>query len=144
MSILFLFAVVVVVVVVVAVFVVVGVARYMVFCKDGSCLEHARTEPEMRHLSLARDVYGVGERLRDLKLVVDPDQAGCVIMHWAGCGSFLDNGDKKNQDQEEQQSMQDPPRRRRYEGIDDTYMLPPTTAFIAHFENLFTVRWPRY
>ena len=165
-----------------------SLARYMVFCKEGSCLEHARTEPEARHLSLAHDVYGVGERLRDLKLVVDPDQvrkgigrplvtpllppylppylpylksniainnhtstllilivgpvvqAGCVIMHWAGCGSYLDNGDKKEQNQRQRQLQQ---RSRRYVGIDDTHVLPPTTAFIAHFENLFTVRWPR-
>ena len=113
----------------------------MVFCKGGSCLEHAGTEPEGHHLSLATNEYGVGERLRDLKLIVDPDQAGCVIMHWAGCGSYLDNNHEKK-DQAGVNNKQQP-QRRRYKGIDDTYVLPPTTAFIAHFENLFTVRWPR-
>ena len=51
----------------------------MVYCKWGSCLEYAATQPEARHFSLARDSYGVGERLRDLKLVVDPDQVGVKL-----------------------------------------------------------------
>ena len=37
--------------------------------------------------SLNDNTYALGQKLRDLKLIVNPDFVGCIIMHWAGCGT---------------------------------------------------------
>ena len=138
----------------------------------------------------------MGERLRDLKLSVDPDQAGCLIMHWAGCGSFLQGsrvGSERGSEEEvgtggskvnrsgndagtvdanregsdgdvrsngtsyshRRRTTSPPPplskpqpqsrgkAGRRYRGLDDTVVVAPGAAFVAHFENLFALRWSR-
>ncbi len=66
-----------------------GFQRDMVFC--ASC---NKDQSESESLSFRKQKYVLGGMLRDPKLVVDPNVAGCFIIHWAGCGGetkILDN-----------------------------------------------------
>ena len=61
---------------------VVGFERYMTFCS--TCSDK---QGELNHFSFRNTQYKiVRKKLDHTKLVVDPNQAGCYIVHWAGCG----------------------------------------------------------
>ena len=79
--------------------------RYMTFCYD--CTPG---QPELPQFSLTDRQYKVTEKLDHPKLFIDPNQNGCLLVHWSKCGvreRFLSN----------------------------------ETAFILHFENMYTKRW---
>ena len=100
-----------------------GFRRYVSFCAKGQCPEGV---PEVSMFSLTKKTYDVGEKLRDLKLILNPDFVGCMIMHWAGCGTGLGEESKLV-----------------YRSVDQVHMIKNTTAYIAHFENFFHPRWSR-
>ena len=77
-------------------------------------------------VNTTNNTYSLGEKLRDLKLIVNPDFVGCMIMHWAGCGTGVGDLSKLS-----------------YKSIDNVRMIKNSTAYIAHFENLFDPRWTR-
>ena len=97
----------------------VGMKRFMAFgIKSGSALK-----PDLPQLSFTSNSYVLADKLRDLKLILNPNRTGCMIMHWAGCGTGYDHQYKKNE------NIKYP---------------KPEIAFIAHFENMCDVRWKGY
>ena len=79
--------------------------RYMTFCYD--CTPG---QPELPQFSLTDRQYKVAEKLQHPKLFIDPNQNGCLLVHWSQCGV-------------------------------PEKSLSNETAFILHFENLYTKRW---
>ena len=59
----------------------VGIERFMSFCID--C---PRDQAEIKLLNFNKNRYTVTDKLRDPKLLVNPNEVGCYIVHWAGCG----------------------------------------------------------
>jgi hypothetical protein len=56
--------------------------RYMTFCYD--CKPG---EPELPQLSFTDRQYKVAEKLQHPKLFIDPNQNGCLLVHWSQCGA---------------------------------------------------------
>ena len=55
--------------------------RWMAFCKNCDS-----SQPELPTLSFTNTHYKITEKLQHPKLIVNPDKAGCYLMHWSGCG----------------------------------------------------------
>mmetsp|Transcript_5723 Transcript_5723/g.7941 ORF Transcript_5723/g.7941 Transcript_5723/m.7941 type:complete len:446 (+) Transcript_5723:46-1383(+) len=55
--------------------------RYMTFCVD--CKQNS---PELPQLSFTDRRYKLTEKLQHPKLFIDPNENGCILVHWSQCG----------------------------------------------------------
>lgn len=93
--------------------------RYMAFCED--CPKDP--EGELKYLSFTDRKYKKSDKLQHPKLLVDPTQAGCFMIHWSGCGSTTSKP-----------AWTHHPR---------AYHVNDTLAFVSHFENMYFVRFEK-